>query len=671
MATRGKAGAARAHAQAAPAAAATAPSPVDVSARAQTRPPDVQPASNPVAAAPSRALICYYTVSLAFILLALAMAWERSYRFSLPTHDDLLVDLNAKTLTASELIERSRVQAESQGRFYFYTSTFYLLVPYLPETDAGRATLIVGFQFVTISAVAGLLAHMLGVPAGILFVVVHYGWLAYWRDFYPTSTFTLLIHGALLWFAVSMGAWLYALRQPDGWFRRALKIASLVLFAHSLMFYEVMAVVFTALACFLALRATLGFWWPWQGSTSARRAFASAAPFIAVFAAYLLVYVGYRAAHPPVYDGNRITAESAANIRGIWTVVSQLALTGLPAANLYVEHEFAAQHSAVDAKAGVWEIMGANATAGMLAFAVLLAFATVVYAGGAPGRRLRWREAAVWIGSLLLLAFALPLPIALTSKYQQVIGSMHTYLTAYLSFLCFCIMIVVLATAIATAKWPHAARMSVCILFASTVGLLGLGTNVGNEGTLATLDAHYAKWRLMKNFLRTPYVATIPANATIVSPALFQGVAFDWYWTKFAEVYANRKLNIVSALPAQFATQPGPLYYLDIHGGGVAAPAILTITGTMHPDRKPMLAESAFLVTDKGLRHATVSFVSEDASRPGTEVVESHWVPAIASVSGVPATALGVATGMRLGTLTAAPGSATFRPPVQLPGSNP
>ena len=512
---------------------------------------------------------------------------------------------------------------------------------------------------------------MLGAPAGVFFVAVHYGWLAYWRDFYPTSTFTLLIHGALFWFAVSMGAWLYALRRPDRRLARAVKVLSLVLFAHSLLFYEVMAVVFTGLACLLALRATRGRWWPWQGTTSVRRALASTVPFIAVLAAYLLVYVGYRAAHPPVYDGNRITAESATNFRGIWAVVSQLALTGLPAANLYVEREFAAQHSPVDANAGVWEITWANATAGMLALAVLLAFVTVVYVGGAPGRRLRWREAVLWTGSLLLLAFALQLPIALTSKYQQVIGSMHTYLTAYLSFLCFCIMAVVLGTAVATSKWSRAVRMTVCAVFASLVGLLGLAANVGNEATLATLDAHYAKWRLMKNFLGTPYAATIPANATIVAPALFQGVAFDWYWTKFAEVYAARKLNIASALPEQFATQQGPLYYLDIHGGGVTAPAILTITGTMHPDRKPLLAESAFLVTDKGLRHATVSFVAEDASRPGKEVVESHWVPAIASVSGVPATALGVATGMRLGTLTAAPGSATFRPPVQLPDANP
>ena len=97
MATPRKATVARACTQASPAALPAEPTPslVDAPAHSQVLPPDVQHTSRCAAK-------------------TTALAWERLYCFSLPGHDYMLVDLNAKTLTASELIAHSRVQGESQ-----------------------------------------------------------------------------------------------------------------------------------------------------------------------------------------------------------------------------------------------------------------------------------------------------------------------------------------------------------------------------------------------------------------------------------------------------------------------------------------------------------------------------------------------------------------------------
>ena len=555
----------------------------------------------------------FYVLALVLIAYCFTLHVARLEQITFVIHDDLMADLTAQAMRSDGIapyLSYAHYAATRDGRFFYYYSIGFLVLPYLFDSAVARAIFVALIQFTSLFCIGWYLAFFVRRTTALLFVVLACAFLPNWSMHFPVTSLPIVFQAStLLFFSALILNRLAAKRTLEGRRSPYLRGSSYTLFLLSCLVAEV-ATFFFLLIVFLDavqedVHDTRRLDWRTPVSLLRRRKV-----FLALVLMVVIVYLVTSPLYHPTYTGTQLSLSPS---KALPTLL-RYAIRGLPAANFIVPDYFTVHwlHRA-PADASLRNLTR-DYLSGDISFLLILLSATCTLClwkrprpgSGSPededGRsaaKPNWRRAPVIVFACsLTLAFAVQIPLALTLRYQsQTI--LDIYYPTYYSFLCFIAAGAVLPSVLQPllTNWIPRGVNAVVVLGVCLACYGCFLTQVANGVTFREQAAFGRRWRLINAWFATNQFLTLPSGAILVSPSLWQGIdetVVPDYWTNYIRLRTGRKLPVRRNTARLDASTP--VYYLHLDNRDAASGGALFVSGVNW--KKSDADASGFVLSD-------------------------------------------------------------------------
>jgi len=417
-----------------------------------------------------RLLRWFYFVVFAVLAAGISAHIASMSRITFTNHDDIRMDMIASEMRnqgASRYWTHAGGIAHGQGRVYFYFSLIFFILPFLTESEVVRAVMASGVQLLSYCAIALCLSLYFRPAIGALFLALIYVFLPEWSGHYPVTAYPVVYHTAYAMFFSGLSLWVCAQRFPDHFRRRRgyiLAAAGTLLF-FSYWIYEAVWVLFLAMSFTVALVEG----WRRVGGTQgalrkAVRGTASSMPVL-VLAVNVVFYGVFRRVFSTEYAGTTVSLHSATNIAGIWRALKVFALGALPSANYFLQANLVRLYtgSSIAQSGLVRHFLGHLDESELVQLVGLCALVPTLMAicwGNLAGPCGMLRKRGIWVAVFgTLIALVIPLPVAMTVKYQR--DPLYSpYIPGYYAFVIWCVAMTgaIAAVSGAAVHWRRGAK---------------------------------------------------------------------------------------------------------------------------------------------------------------------------------------------------------------------
>jgi hypothetical protein len=530
-----------------------------------------------------------------------------------------------------------------QGRAYFYFSMIFFLLPFFMRSLILRATLSALFQLGATCSVGAVVGLYAGFRNAALCVVLTCASLPYWHTWYPVNGYLFVYHVPVILFCGSLAMYIRRTRGcvKPSWLRFN-QVVSWTAFFVSLLFYESLLPIFFLLAVVVAAvearrsQRTPQEKWDWSIVIRAW------IPWMAGFAVWTVLYLGFRWLHPATYPGSALAGFGRGERGDLAASLFYYEAYSLPGANwvganLIGAGGFGNLHRTTDRWLGTPEALGygrffmKNLNADGIVLAVLVLVMALLWllsfrreTEAPPGRVGKTAALA------LVCAVISPLPLELTAKYRslEMVYGVVPYLPGYYSFLAWC---VVLALAFPMVAF---ALRRIPPLRLAAVALLACGWAVASAANAMSNDAIYReyaeltdKWKLVDRLAGSRWFAALPANSVFLAPGLWDAfptptwIYADEYWSTYFSSWAGRPVQVIrdpGQIPGLLRRQT-PVFYCEhqwLPGRLDAVLAIDPILGVSPTDGYAR-SDSLLLISRARLTNAVVEYRSSASDAAG------------------------------------------------------
>jgi len=492
-------------------------------------------------------------LAAAAIVFALGMHIWRMAGMAFTNSDDMLMGLTVDRMRTEgwwrSYYELANVYALWQGRVYFYFSMFFFVAPFLIRSLALRAAISGLLQLgvtASVSAVVGLYA---GWTNALLFAALACAWLPYWATVSPINGFPFVYHLPVILFFAALAVWiLRARRQRTAWGGRIFWGSA---FFVSLFFYEALIPPFFVIAMIAVAVETRRTYGGWNRAALMR----ACVPWLAGFALWAGIYMGFRRLHPPTYGGSALAGVGRGELDAAASALFYFEGYSLPGANWFGNLHYNTQRLWGSPQTiGYGHFFLRNLTADGIVLALLLIAAMACWAAmvfAAPPRR----RVPVGLAAIALAcAVMTPLPLAFTSKYRTLatVLTVAPYLPGYYAFLAWCVFGALLfpLAEYALRRRP-AARWTAVAMLAGGCAVVSAANAMSNQTIYAAYDELSDKWKTIDLLARTDWFAALPAHAAILAPGLWDNFPSttwhhgDAYWSAYFSGWAGRPVEVI------------------------------------------------------------------------------------------------------------------------------
>lgn len=515
---------------------------------------------------------------LLLVVISGAMQTHRLELAGLASEDDFVFDLQTQDVLREgwgEYGEASSKLAAKQGRFYFLLSSGFFLLPYLAPAGVWRAALVTSFQFGAIAALVLFLRRYLSSQGSIWLGGMLCALLPLWRHFHPLTATPVYYHAAMLVFFGSL--LLRARTRRTAGAARHLYLAGLFC---SLMFYEILLLPYL-------LIALLDEWAELpeaSGGERWRRRARSAAPVVAVFAAWIGIYVVYRLLHPSIYEGSRMAPLSVgATLGGLKAFLAR----AIPGMNLAVQYELLPEvMQGYLPVLGFRRILLGHLTGWGWAQALAALGLGGLYGWSLAGRGARGGSRfgrVLPAGVCAGIAVMLPLPLMMTVKYRDAAAGWAPYIPGYYVYLA---LMAAVALGLDRRGGGGETGRSATIRWGAAAALGGMcfgavaATFIANEVVAESYARPARKWRQVDLALRGKALERLPKGSTVYAPALWEEFPkADWmpyeeYWSQYIEKHGGGRVKVVRVFD-RASLSGGAVYYAEPLEGGCAGEGLM------------------------------------------------------------------------------------------------
>jgi hypothetical protein len=460
-----------------------------------------------------------------------------------------------------------------QGRVYFYFSMIFFILPFFLRSLLWRAILSALLQLGATCSVGAVVGLYAGFRNAALFVALACASLPYWREVSPVNGFPFVYHLPVILFFTGLAVYIRRIRgQGKPAWPRLSPAFSWTAFFLSLFFYEALLPVFFLLAMTVSAVEARRAHGKWNRFLAAR----AWAPWLAGFALWAFLYLGFRLLHPAVYAGSAITGFGRGELGNVATGLFYFEAYSLPGANWIGN-----LHRTTDRWLGTPESLGYgpfflhNLTAdGIVLAGLVLALAACWFLSfrreteAPPGRLAKVAALA------LVCAVLLPLPLPFTAKYRSLdtVLAVAPYLTGYYSFLAWC---VVLALAFPLAGFALRRLPPLRLTATALLAFVCAGVSAANAMSNDAIYREYAeltdKWKLVDLLAGTRWFAALPADPVFVAPGFWDTFPpptwphGDENWNTYFSGWAGRPVRVIgdpSLIPALLSRKT-PVFYCE------------------------------------------------------------------------------------------------------------
>jgi hypothetical protein len=498
-------------------------------------------------------------VWLAVLAIAFAMGMH-IYRMSgmpFTNLDDMLMELTADRMRTQgwwrSYYALAWLYATWQGRIYFYFSMFFFVLPFLIRSVVWRAVASALLQLASICSVGAVVSQYAGFGNALLSVALACAWLPYWRTVSPVNGFPFVYHLPVLLFFAGLAVWI---RLARGGCQRRPRLARVFCWSAlfvSLFFYEALIPPFGLIALTVSAAETRRIGKSWRAVARAW------IPWLACFALWAAIYLGFRWIHPGTYGGSALSGVGHGQLHSAAVSLFYFETYSLPGANWIGNLHFIADRLSGSPLSGSSKLPGylpfflRNLTADGIVLAVLVA-AMLLF------RAREWRPSAGMLRTARAAALALlcavlcPLPLAFTSKYRSldIVLTVAPYLPGYYAFLAWCVFLALAFSLVGFAlRRVPAIRWTAAFLLAAVFAVTSAANAMSNNALYGFYAELNDKNAMVDLLARSDWFASVPPHAVFLAPGFwdnFPSTAWlhgDAYWSAYFSAWAGRPLEVL------------------------------------------------------------------------------------------------------------------------------
>jgi hypothetical protein len=577
-------------------------------------------------------------VAFAALLVAISIHFGRLSRLTFTNHDDMFMDRIASEVRNHGI---SRYWAEAgdlarqQGRGYFYFSIFFFILPFFTEHEAVRAMMASAVQLLSCGMIGVCLSLYFRPAIGLLFVSLLYAFLPEWPAHFPVTAYPVVYHLAYIMFFGGLSLFICAVRYP--YFRQRRRLC-LFIAAVSLLFsywiYEAIWVLFL-------FTSVAVVWLEGRRGQDARtntqrwewlRGMALSLPLM-VFWVNIAIYAVFRSVYSTTYAGTAISSQSATNTAGIWRVLRFFAFGSFPGANYVLQGNLVRDYVGGSIhENGLVPIFASLGGAELLWIVLLSALVPTFMAvcwKQLAGPCLVLRKQGLWLAGLAaLIAVMIPIPVAMTVKYQS--DPLYSpYISGYYSFVIWCVGITAAVAALCglTSHWSGRARAALQVAVTSAVVLVACANVVADDAVIDEQERAGLKWRMVNLFMGTDAFRKMPDQAVVLAPSLWGDIdphfgRYTQYWSDYVQGHSRRPVSFVKEVGVDELKRPS-LYYLEVQ----PLPGTRTGVVLFAPMRRPTGDETMFvtdeftMVAERPYRRTSLSVLTALKNSPADSAV--------------------------------------------------
>jgi len=493
-------------------------------------------------------------------------------------HDDMFMDRIASDIHNGGLSRywaNASGLAHGQGRGYFYFSVFFFVLPFFTEHEVVRALMASAAQLLSLGVIGVFLSLYFRPALGLVFVSLAYAFLPEWPAHFPVSAYPVVYHMAYLMFFGGISLYICAVRCPYFRQRRRtwLSLAAISLFLSYSIYEAVWALfLFTSFTVVWLESRRTSAEIPQASGLKRVGSAATSLPLVA-FWANAVVYLAFRWAYPTKYAGSAMSGQSVKNLPGIWRVLRFMAFGSFPGVSYLLQGNLVRAYAGGSIReGGVARYFWANLGGAELLWVALLAalipiFMQVCWRGLAGPCSGSWRRGLWLTGVSGLMAVMIPLPVAMTVKYQS--DPLYSpYIAGYYSFVAWCVAITAAVVAFCgiSAAWSRKVKTVVQVVLTGVVVLIASLNAVADDAVISEQARAGLKWHLMNIFMRNEAFRKIPDRAVVLAPSLWGDIDpnfshYKQYWTEYVHGHSGRNVSFVRSLNGEGSTS---LFYLDV-----------------------------------------------------------------------------------------------------------
>jgi len=542
------------------------------------------------------------------VLVSLGIYFSRLLHAGFMVTDDMWMDLTAARMRVHGLrpyLDVAGDLASTQGRVYFYISTFFFVLPHLPSSETIQTAVVLGIHLIAVLAMAGFLGFYIGGLGSALFAGMVFCTLPFWWGYYPVNGLQGYYQVPVACFFGALICYVKLHRSDLEYARRVrLGLSCCLLLLAAMVFYEALYAPFL-----LILGAVV-----WAETPVEQRRLGAlirrSAPLLAVVGFWFGIYLMYRKAHPITYEG--ATLQTAGVLVPLLRHLWYYGIRSLPGANVL---PFANPLSRA-----FLPFIVANAGRGAFIQAALL-IVLVVIAGKAAATG---KDACATLrvaGIAVLSGLIVPLPLALSAKYRDVPHLWAPYIPGYFVFLAYAAALTGILVWLLQGRSHLLFRRAAVLGIAVLAAVATLATAVANDTVSRRQKDVGEKWVLANLMAGPDLLGRLPAGATVAAPGLWAGLdktwsAYDTYWDEYLNARLPRRINFTrDAGTVSDAVRGGkPAYYLEeLPKPGEHATGAMLLTEIRGTGRDGSLkGESSFLVSDWEWRALDLAYTSQE-----------------------------------------------------------
>lgn len=543
-------------------------------------PPGKIPAPSKTAFLPRIYTYGFVSLAAAAIVFAVGLHIYRMSGMAFTNYDDMLMGLTADRMRTqgwwASYLDLARTYAVWQGRIYFYFSMIFFVLPFLIRSLVLRAVLSTLLQLGAACSAGAVVGLYAGFRGALLFVALACAWMPYWPAVSPINGFPFVYHLPVLLFFSGLAVYILRARGHGVRWRCPAAIFPWSAFFISLFFYEALIPLFFLIAMTVSAAEVRRARGTWDRGAIAR----AWAPWLAGFAVWAGIYLGFRKLHPGTYGGSALAGLGHGELGRAATSLFYFETYSLPGANWIGNlHYTADRMSGSPDRLGYVAFFFRNLTGDGIVLAVLLAAMLIFCA-------LEWRResgeedpsprSAGKAVAALALACALmcPLPLAFTAKYRDLdmVLALAPYLPGYYSYLAWCaVAALAFPLALSALRRIPSLRWTATVVIAILCAAVSAASAMTDDAIYRNFSEASDKWKLVDQLARTGWLATLPPQAVVLAPGLWDNFPHtswyhgDAYWTAYFSAWAGRPVPVIR-IPRQvpeLLRRHTPVFYCE------------------------------------------------------------------------------------------------------------
>jgi hypothetical protein len=557
------------------------------------------------------------------VLLATSLHVYRLSGMAFTNYDDMRMSLivnQIRLLGWQPYYDLAQELAVWQGRAYFYFSMIFFLLPYFLHSLFWRGLLSALLQLAASCSIGAVVSLYAGFRTALWLVALACAALPYWHTWYPVDGYLFVYHLPVILFFAGLAVYIRLTRGEvrPAWRRRA-QVFWWSAFFVSLFFYEALLPVFFLIVLAVSTAETtrgpgvglsaggLGLApappaaagaalrrraFPFPHSTGAQSKWSLPGlirawlPWVAGFAVWTALYLGYRHLHPSTYDGSALAGYGRKELGEVAASLVYYEALSLPGANwvgpnMRGVHWIGNLHRTTNYWLGSTETLSyprfffRNLTPDGIVLAGLILAAAVFWClsfrrdGEAPPRRVGKAAALA-----LLCALVSPLALEMTTKYRslEVVQAVVPYMPGYYSFLAWCAVLAMAFPLLGAALRRLPLRLAAAVLLALACGVAAAANAAANDALYREYSELTDKWKLVDLLAHTRWFAELPPDPVFVASANFfdnfpstYWMYTDEYWTTYFSAWAHRPVRVIRdpRLVPELLNRKMPVFYLE------------------------------------------------------------------------------------------------------------